>query len=51
MKGMFSALWLPVDSGGLPLLISLLLLQLLAKLTRQYLKELLISALKKESEN
>lgn len=41
MKRMFSALWLPVDSGGLALLISLLLLQLLSKLTRQYIRTLI----------
>lgn len=46
MKRMFSALWLPVDSGGLALLISLLLLQLLSKLTRQYIRTL-ISVFKK----
>jgi len=34
MKLMFSALWLPVDSGALPLLV----LQLLSKLTREYIK-------------
>lgn len=40
MKCLFSALWLS-------LLISLLLLQQLSKLSSQYIKELLISALKK----
>lgn len=47
MKRLFSALWLSAELGGLSLLISLLLLQQLSKLSSQYIKELLISALKK----
>lgn len=47
MKCLFSALWLSAEPGGLSLLISLLLLQQLSILSRQYIKELLISAFKK----